>query len=196
MRLSPDAQALIVETIDDKRFYLVDAATGERRGAPIELGERSDQFYDWTFNSKRLIATAPGKTIVIRDVGTGTVVHSFQVDRDSACVTAFSPDGQWFAHSDPTATIRIVNSETGEELRTLQGLAGKVLNVAISPGGSRTFLPNGMMSWLPGLLRVSCLRSRHLLPAEHWSSSFPAPNQSGVGSGPDRSGSVPAAGGG
>jgi WD40 repeat protein len=137
---SPDGHTLLVGemgALDFDRGYMVDATTGQRRGEPIhfDLGEY-DHCFDWTADGKRLIGPGVGKTIRIYDTGTGALSRSFLVDRESSCVTAISPDGQWFAHSAPAATIKIRDAQTGAERRALRGLTDEVKNLAISPDGS------------------------------------------------------------
>jgi WD40 repeat protein/serine/threonine protein kinase len=138
--LSPDGHSLLAGergTVEFDRGYLVDPTTGQRRGKPIQLDERAYRSFDWTADGKRLIGPGTGKTIWIYDTGTGALVRSIPVDRESECITAISPDGQWFAHSAPAASIKIRDAQTGAERRSLCGLTGRVYNLAISSEGSR-----------------------------------------------------------
>jgi WD40 repeat protein/serine/threonine protein kinase len=137
---SPDGHTLLageMGMLDFDRGYIVDATTGQRRGEPIHFDERRYRSFGWTADGKRLIGPGAGKAIWIYDTGTGALVRSIPVDRESACITAISPDGQWFAHSAPAATIKIRDAQSGAERRALRGLTGEVHNLAISPDGSR-----------------------------------------------------------
>jgi WD40 repeat protein/serine/threonine protein kinase len=137
---SPDGQTLLVGimgAIDFERGYMVDATTGQRRGEPIHFDCRIYRCFDWTADGKHLIGPGVGKTIRIYDTGTGALVSSFAVDRESVCVTAISPDGRWFAHSAPAATIKVRDAQTGAERQAIRGLTDEVHNLAISPDGSR-----------------------------------------------------------
>jgi WD40 repeat protein/serine/threonine protein kinase len=137
---SPDGRTLLVAemgALNTESSVMVDATTGQRRGEPIQFDVRANRSFDWTADGKRLIGLGAGQTIWIYDTGTGTIVRSIPVDRESVCITAISPDGQWFAHSAPAATIKIGDAQTGAERRALRGLTGEVHNLAISPDGSR-----------------------------------------------------------
>ncbi|HZD58285.1 MAG TPA: BTAD domain-containing putative transcriptional regulator [Anaerolineales bacterium] len=50
---------------------------------------------------------------------------------------AFSPDGNLIATTDLDNTVKIRDASTGQELLTLSGHTGQVMNLAFSPGGQR-----------------------------------------------------------
>jgi WD40 repeat protein len=136
---SPNGQTLlaaVLGTTDFEQGYIVDAATGQRRGEPIHFDTHIYRCWDWTTDGKHVIGPGVGKTISIYGTDSGNLVHSFQADCASACVTAFCPSGQWFAHSAPAAAIKIRDAQTGAELRALHGLTDEVHNLAVSPDGS------------------------------------------------------------
>lgn len=49
---------------------------------------------------------------------------------------AFTPDGSRLATASGDGTVKLWDSNTGEELLTLLGHAGRVFSLAISPDGS------------------------------------------------------------
>jgi WD40 repeat protein len=134
---SPDGKTLVVETIGDRRWHLVDALSGQRRGGPIEIDQQTDNCIGWSSDGGRLVFTGPDKTIAIRDAASGARVRSIRVDAGAGCVSDISPDGRWLAYSAPAGAIKIVDAETGEERRSIRGLTGGVHNLALSPDGSR-----------------------------------------------------------
>jgi WD40 repeat protein len=140
VELSPDGQILLgrdTAATGVEGWYMVDATTGQGRGEPIRIGYTYNHCGDWTADGKLLISPGAGKNIQIHDTATGALVRSFPVERERTCVTAFSPDGQWFAHSAPAATIKIRDAQTGAERRALRGLTDQVHNLTISSDGSR-----------------------------------------------------------
>lgn len=57
----------------------------------------------------------------------------------SASALAFSPDGRSLAVGDSDASVRLLDSGTGEELMAWQGHSGSVTAVAFSPCGTRIY---------------------------------------------------------
>jgi WD40 repeat protein len=64
---------------------------------------------------------APGKTIKLWDVASGSLVRSLSGHTDTVISVAFSPDGRLLASGSGDKTIKLWEVATGSLVRTLSG---------------------------------------------------------------------------
>jgi WD40 repeat protein len=153
---SPDGQ-FIVSASQDKTLKIWDAATGRETRT---LAGHALQVEDCAFSPDgRMIISIGGPSPVstsdefrtaewelkLWDAKSGKVLHSLSQlraphpmlgpGRGTTC--AFSPDGRLVVFSSGlTATIRVVDTRSGQVVRTLDGHHGHVADLAFSPDGS------------------------------------------------------------
>jgi WD40 repeat protein/predicted Ser/Thr protein kinase len=73
----------------------------------------------------------------LRDVTTGTTIHSWKTPLQTAEGLAFSPDGARLALVEDGPVVKVWDTATGREVLKLEGLTGKPDRVLFSPDGSR-----------------------------------------------------------
>jgi WD40 repeat protein len=119
-------------------IQLWDTRTGERRGV-IPLYQ-TGSIAPWSADGQRLYLVKDTNTIAVVEVASARVIRTLPIDGGAGLPRcAFSSDEKWCAHSSgPGAkAIKVRNAQTGEELRTLNGLDEHVHTLVFSPDGSR-----------------------------------------------------------
>lgn len=119
--VSPTGGSLLLLRRDGKHsgpLCLVDTATGKERVRFADTHE-DDQVGGWSPDGRTLITVPKGDEGFARvwDTATGKKRRDLCQNRFAAC----SPDGRTVAVVDKTATIRLVDVETGKEQRPLTG---------------------------------------------------------------------------
>ncbi|HZV08045.1 MAG TPA: protein kinase, partial [Gemmataceae bacterium] len=142
--LSPDGQTVITTAIGGgaKEFRLWNTQTGEPRGGPIHLPQRSID-KAWTADGQRLYIPDLGRNVTVVDSATGQVIRTFQVDGEANDWLSFAltPNEKWYAHdAGPMGrAIKVRNARTGAEFRSLKGFNARVHALLFSADGSRLF---------------------------------------------------------
>jgi WD40 repeat protein len=159
-RFTPDGKHLILQAVAD--FFVFDAATGkELRKFPSDGGHVIAMTV--SPDGKLLLASAWGKSVQTKlpdgtvqistpdshpvtwwDLTTGERKKQIFLPERGAGPVAFAPDGKRFAvaSSQPGARIRVMDTETGRELRKVEGFRGTVRSLAFLSDGRR--LVSGM----------------------------------------------------
>jgi WD40 repeat protein len=159
-RFTPEGKHLILQAGAD--FFVFDTATGrELRKFPCEGGHVIAMTV--SPDGKLLLASAWGKSVrtklpdgtmqsstpeihpvTLWDLTTGERKKQIFLPERGAGPVAFSPDGKQFAvaSSNPGDRIRVLETETGKELRRIEGFRGTVRSLAFLPDGRR--LVSGM----------------------------------------------------
>jgi len=99
-------------------------------------------------DGQRVLAGGEDKTMLVWDMNTGDIVHSFESCSGTINGGAFSPDGRYIAGgfgalSEPTRgqcpendlSIHLWDAETGELIRQFEGHSDAVTRVQFSPDG-------------------------------------------------------------
>ncbi|MFO0798525.1 MAG: protein kinase [Gemmataceae bacterium] len=91
----------------------------------------------------RLLAThtndLPDTPVVIRDVATGSVLHSLPMPVGGIVAMVFNRDGSRLVTTGPRGTMLLWDTATGRVLHRLTGHAGWVQAAAFTPDGRRLF---------------------------------------------------------
>jgi WD40 repeat protein len=117
--------------------------------------------YSVAFNPQgdRLATNSADRTVKLWDLGTGEEAFSFAGSTEVTGVpvdhgdnglplitsnaVAFSKDGKRLAYAGPERTVRLIDVQTGRELRVFRGHRGEVTSVALSPDGTRLLSSSG-----------------------------------------------------
>jgi WD40 repeat protein len=159
-QFTTDGKYLVLQV--NNKCFVFDAATGqELRSFPSEGGIQIGMAI--SMDGKLLLASAWGKLVETKlpdgtmqssapkahpvtwwDLATGAQRHQITLPEQGAGPVAFSPDGKQFAvvSSRPGSCIRLIDVETGRELRKIEGLRSVVRALAFMPDGKR--LVSGM----------------------------------------------------
>ena len=85
----------------------------------------------------RTIASASADdTVTLRDIATGTLLHTLRGYRDVVTSVAFAPDGRTLATASLDGTVGLWNVATGTRILTLHDHAGGVWDVAFGKNGT------------------------------------------------------------
>ncbi|HKP71906.1 MAG TPA: caspase family protein, partial [Pyrinomonadaceae bacterium] len=149
--------AVIAVAFADGGRSLVAAGAGQRalKAWDVETGRQLRTFADAesldtleaaAFSADgKLVASSNGdKTVVVRDVNAPQQGERvFETRASGVYATAFSPDGKWFAAGSKDNAVRLWETATGRELRSLEGNIGWITSVAFS-ADSRTLAVGGL----------------------------------------------------
>ena len=109
-----------------------DVERGLVRGPAVDFGECCALALSL---DRRLVATALGNTITLRDMATMTVRGSFVAPVKDLRL-AFSPDGARLASGGSPGPVTLWNVETGEELLVLQGFSHYIDFIGFTADGT------------------------------------------------------------
>jgi RNA polymerase sigma factor (sigma-70 family) len=128
---SPDGKTF-ASASTDLTVRLWEAATGKEIHA-------LEGYRDWIFSvayapDGKTLASGSGDKIQIWDTVSGKKVFTIRHDGKSLSV-AYSPDGRTLASGSSDRTIRLWETATGKEIRSLAAHQGWVMSVAYSPDG-------------------------------------------------------------
>jgi WD40 repeat protein len=84
----------------------------------------------------RSVALA-SSTVVVREVGTGRILHTLVGHTGDVICIVFSPDGQRIATTGYDRTVKLWDTATGREVFTLRGHTAGVIALVFSPDGNR-----------------------------------------------------------
>jgi WD40 repeat protein len=123
----------IVSGAEDKTLKIWDIETGQEirtlkghAGAVTTVAFSGD--------GKRIVSGSLDKTLKFWEAETGQLLRSLPTGVLSAM--ALSPEGKWLVTCG-SAMLKMLDAETGQEVRTLRGHTGLVQTVAFSPDGRR-----------------------------------------------------------
>jgi Tol biopolymer transport system component len=159
-QFTTDGRYLVLQV--NNKYVVFDAATGqELRSFPSEGGIQIGMAI--SASGQLLLASAWGKSVQTKlpdgtmqsstpkvhpvtwwDLTTGARRQQIMLPEQGAGPVALSPDGKQFAvaSSRPGSRIRLIEVETGRELRKIDGLRSVVRSLAFMPDGKR--LVSGM----------------------------------------------------
>jgi WD40 repeat protein len=124
-----DANHLVQDPWDETRIISIETGEVLRRikgHAHFSPGER------WLVTSE--FDGGDYASLLLRDPGTGRVVHRLEGHTHKLGSWLFTPDGEMVVTSSHDATIRLWNLETFETIRTLKGHTGGAYTLALLPG--------------------------------------------------------------
>ncbi len=139
---SPDGQMLASGGYHSDGPSLWDAATGRhlrtltanRQFAPLESVVFSPDGKTLAGGTQFPWREAD-TTILLWNVATGDLIHTFGGPTRWVLSVVFSPDGQTLASGSHDSTVRLWDVTTGENIKTLRGHTERVRSVVFSPDG-------------------------------------------------------------
>ena len=129
---SPDGARLVSACAD--RTVRIWSTHGDN---DLTLGGHSEHALCVAFSSDGRQLASGAESVILRDAQTG--VLKFKQNGHMARVNelSFSPNGALLASAADDNTVRLWNTETGDEVAVLKGHTGSVTGVAYSPDGNK-----------------------------------------------------------
>ena len=119
-------------------IYFWDTTTGrEIRRFPLwarDDGPEYKNLTELTPDSERVVASSPVSGLKLVDVKSSKVVATFKDVKKNEW--ACSMDGRTIAIGGKGNCVRLCRTDTGEQIRSINGLSGEIVSLAFSPDGS------------------------------------------------------------
>src|SRR5208282_504300 len=133
LSFTPDGRKLVVNSREDRKIILLDAATGE------ELRTYEGEGYDVAVSpdGRLLGCGAPGNKVKVIELNSGKDVHLISGHERPVNAVAFDQGGRLIASASDDGSVRLWELSTGKAVRTLKGHSEKAHTVAFSPDGRR-----------------------------------------------------------
>ena len=129
---SPDGARLVSASAD--RTVKIWNAHGDN---DLTLGGHSEHVHCIAFSSDGRQLASGAEAVFLRDAQTGVVKFRLKGHKASVAELSFSPNGTRLASASDDNTVRLWNTETGEEVAVLKGHTQWVSGVAYSPDGNK-----------------------------------------------------------
>ena len=129
---SPDGTRLVSASED--RTVRIWNAHGDN---DLTLGGHSEHVHCVAFSSDGRQLASGAEAVILRDAYTGNAKFRLEGHTASVAGLSFSPNGTRLASAADDKTVRLWNTETGEEVAVLKGHTSSVTGVAYRPDGNR-----------------------------------------------------------
>ena len=158
VRFSPDGSTLASACVD-KHIRLWDVWSGDLRRTLEGHSEPVDTVA-FSSDGSTLASGSRDGAVMLWDIRTGNKIHALEGHEHPTNSVAFSPDGRTLASTgsphvnpklNPYGRIKLWDTRTGEQVRTLEGHLHTVGGVAFSPNGKVLASGGG---WYDGTVRL------------------------------------------
>ncbi|HET6833875.1 MAG TPA: BTAD domain-containing putative transcriptional regulator [Acidimicrobiales bacterium] len=121
--LAPGAETAVYVTVDRRRLFIVNVATGQRRELKAPSGARVDVTWVATRpDSRRVVTVETRGTVRLWDIDTGEMLAMQGRGRENLGAVAFTPDGEHVVVADADGRVTELDGQTleltGRELET------------------------------------------------------------------------------
>lgn len=176
---NPD-RSLVATTSEDGKAAIFNGETGERIGAPRDLGAPG-RWVDFHENGRFFVTAAGTKAIVWSADQAGAIgaaiEHPGEGERNLH-VARFSPDGKWIVTASDDGTARVWESDTRNAVATLKKHEGGVLNARFSFDGKllvTTGADGSIVVWDTATWKQA--GATMIMPGEVWSAVISPDNE-------------------